>query len=181
VAWQVQEAERRLSRVPELEQNEGPQIVTRQGRDVAVVLSLGDHRALGGGTLAEDLRGLADRRPRAARGGDRGGRRRSRAFASARRRDPARHRGRSGRVIPSPQELSTPASRSWSGALAPPDWRRCRDRGTVGSYLSRSGARPAIDGLIAATAIEHGLAVVTRNERDLARLGVPVVNPRSGP
>lgn len=39
---------------------------------------------------------------------------------------------------------------------------------------------PAIDGLIAATAIEHGLAVVTRNERDFARLGVRVVNPWSG-
>ena len=39
---------------------------------------------------------------------------------------------------------------------------------------------PAIDGLIAATAIEQGLAVVTRNERDFARLGVPVVNPWSG-
>jgi toxin FitB len=38
---------------------------------------------------------------------------------------------------------------------------------------------PAIDGLIAATAIEHGLAVVTRNERDFTRFGVPVVNPWS--
>ena len=33
------------------------------------------------------------------------------------------------------------------------------------------------DGLIAATAIEHGLAVVTRNVKDFERLGVTVINP----
>ena len=33
------------------------------------------------------------------------------------------------------------------------------------------------DGLIAATAIEHGLAVVTRNVKDFDRLGVIVINP----
>ena len=33
------------------------------------------------------------------------------------------------------------------------------------------------DGLIAATAIEHGLAVVTRNVKDFERLGVIVINP----
>ena len=33
------------------------------------------------------------------------------------------------------------------------------------------------DGLIAATAIEHGLAVVTRNVKDFERLGVAVINP----
>lgn len=36
---------------------------------------------------------------------------------------------------------------------------------------------PVIDGLIAATAIVHGLIVVTRNVADLARAGVPVLNP----
>jgi predicted nucleic acid-binding protein len=33
------------------------------------------------------------------------------------------------------------------------------------------------DGLIAATALEHGLTLVTRNVRDFARLGVDVFNP----
>jgi prevent-host-death family protein len=60
VAWQVQEAKQQLSRVLDLAQTEGPQIVTRHGREVAVVLSIEDYRALGGGTVADALRGLAD-------------------------------------------------------------------------------------------------------------------------
>ena len=36
---------------------------------------------------------------------------------------------------------------------------------------------PAIDSLIAATAIAHGLAVVTRNTRDFASAGATTVNP----
>ncbi len=33
------------------------------------------------------------------------------------------------------------------------------------------------DGLIAATAIEHGLILVTRNVKGFAGLGIPIVNP----
>ncbi len=36
---------------------------------------------------------------------------------------------------------------------------------------------PVIDGLVAATAIVHGLTVVTRNERDFRRTGARVLNP----
>lgn len=36
---------------------------------------------------------------------------------------------------------------------------------------------PAIDSLLAATALQHGLVLVTRNVRDVADLGVQVVNP----
>lgn len=36
---------------------------------------------------------------------------------------------------------------------------------------------PVIDSLIAATALEHGLTVATRNEADFIRSGVPLVNP----
>ncbi|MFZ4766779.1 MAG: type II toxin-antitoxin system VapC family toxin [Roseimicrobium sp.] len=36
---------------------------------------------------------------------------------------------------------------------------------------------PDVDALIAATALEHGLTIATRNVRDFIRCGVPVVNP----
>jgi toxin FitB len=36
---------------------------------------------------------------------------------------------------------------------------------------------PAIDSLLAATALQHGLILVTRNLRDVKGLGVQVVNP----
>ncbi len=38
---------------------------------------------------------------------------------------------------------------------------------------------PAIDGLIAATALEHGLTLVTRNTTDFGRSGANVLNPFS--
>jgi predicted nucleic acid-binding protein len=38
-------------------------------------------------------------------------------------------------------------------------------------------ARPERDAMIAATAIQHGLTVVTRNVRDFAPMGVPILNP----
>jgi predicted nucleic acid-binding protein len=40
--------------------------------------------------------------------------------------------------------------------------------------------KPYSDALIAATAMVHGLTVVTRNVRDFAPLGVPVFNPWDG-
>lgn len=36
---------------------------------------------------------------------------------------------------------------------------------------------PVIDGLLAATALEHGLTLVTRNVRDVKRSGVVLLNP----
>ncbi len=38
---------------------------------------------------------------------------------------------------------------------------------------------PAIDGMLAATARVHGLTFVTRNTKDVARTGVPCMNPFS--
>ena len=40
-------------------------------------------------------------------------------------------------------------------------------------------ALPVIDGLLAATALEHGLTLVTRNVRDVRRSGAPLLNPFS--
>jgi len=36
---------------------------------------------------------------------------------------------------------------------------------------------PTVDGLLAATALEHGMTLVTRNARDVERTGVPTSNP----
>ena len=64
-----------------------------------------------------------------------------------------------GRVLP----VTRPIAERW-GVLA----GRCRLRG-----------RPlkVVDGFIAATALENGLTVVTRNVKDFAGLGVAVFNP----
>lgn len=37
---------------------------------------------------------------------------------------------------------------------------------------------PEMDALVAATALEHGLALVTRNTKDFQRAGISLVNPR---
>lgn len=36
---------------------------------------------------------------------------------------------------------------------------------------------PTVDGLLAATALVHGMTLVTRNTRDVTRTGVSVLNP----
>ena len=36
---------------------------------------------------------------------------------------------------------------------------------------------PPVDGLLIATAIVHGMTLVTRNERDCANRGAPILNP----
>jgi len=46
-----------------------------------------------------------------------------------------------------------------------------------GNALSRGTTIPAIDGLIAASALERGLTVVTRNARDFIAAGAKVLDP----
>ena len=41
----------------------------------------------------------------------------------------------------------------------------------------RGNALAVVDGIIAATALEHGLTLVTRNVKDFAGLGVVLLNP----
>jgi toxin FitB len=43
--------------------------------------------------------------------------------------------------------------------------------------LNRGTQLPSVDGLIAATASVHDLTLVTRNLKDFASLGVPILNP----
>jgi predicted nucleic acid-binding protein len=55
----------------------------------------------------------------------------------------------------------------------------CRANGPLGRGKKEAQGRTIkiADGLIAATAVEHGLVVVTRNVKDFAGFGVEVLNP----
>ncbi len=44
--WQIQEAKQRFSEMIRAVTNEGPQVITRHGEDVAVVVAIGDYRKL---------------------------------------------------------------------------------------------------------------------------------------
>ena len=59
--------------------------------------------------------------------------------------------------------------------VLPVDARVADEWGRLAARLSKPV--PAIDSLIAATAIRHRLAIVTRNESDFAATGVDIVNP----
>lgn len=51
-----------------------------------------------------------------------------------------------------------------------------------GRLLAAAGRPlPAIDSLLAATAIRHGLTLVTRNTTDFAGMGVSLIDPWDGP
>jgi len=65
--------------------------------------------------------------------------------------------------------------RAFHGRILPVDAevaRRC-------ATLHAPDPRPQGDSLIAATALVHGLTVVTRNIRDFEPMGVPLLNPWS--
>lgn len=47
----------------------------------------------------------------------------------------------------------------------------------AGERDSKGFSLPVADGLIAATALEHGLTLVTRNVKDFNGLGIPLLNP----
>ena len=64
----------------------------------------------------------------------------------------------------------------------------CFNRGVADRWGRLDGERQlrglplnTADGMIAATALEHGLTLVTRNVKDFAGLGVPLLNPWEAP
>ncbi len=67
----------------------------------------------------------------------------------------------------------------WFGANLLPITRTIADQwGRITARARKSGITLATaDGLIAATALEHGLTLVTRNVRDFTSLGVSLFNP----
>ncbi|WP_311258340.1 type II toxin-antitoxin system VapC family toxin [Microbacterium sp. WCS2018Hpa-9] len=52
--------------------------------------------------------------------------------------------------------------------------------GRICATIQVPNRRPLTDALIAATALHHGLTLVTRNERDFDIPGLAVINPFSG-
>jgi prevent-host-death family protein len=70
--WQLQQAKQQFSRLVELARSEGPQVVTRNGKEVAVLLHVDEYRRLrsDGGAfkrfleIAPDFDALEIERPR---------------------------------------------------------------------------------------------------------------------
>ena len=50
--WQVQEVKQRFSEVLRAAKNGGPQIVTKRGQEVAVVIDIADYRRMRGETVS---------------------------------------------------------------------------------------------------------------------------------
>jgi toxin FitB len=66
----------------------------------------------------------------------------------------------------------------YEGRILPIDIETSRTWGELHGRLRRRGVQLApSDGLIAATAIQHGMHVVTRNVKDFDPTGVLIVNP----
>jgi predicted nucleic acid-binding protein len=66
----------------------------------------------------------------------------------------------------------------FSGRILKVDQEIADRWGQVSGLTSAKGAHVAvIDGLLAATAAQHNLTLVTRNTKDVAATGVPVFNP----
>jgi len=71
---------------------------------------------------------------------------------------------------------------TFSRRLLPVDVAVAERWGVVSAEARRGGRpRPPVDSLLAATALCHDLALVTRNVADFAGTGARVVNPWSGP
>ena len=68
--------------------------------------------------------------------------------------------------------------RHYGDRLLPIDLETCRMWGELTAAAQKAGRTiPASDGLIAATARQHGLYIMTRNTADFEPSGVPLLNP----
>lgn len=66
--------------------------------------------------------------------------------------------------------------------ILPVDRETARLWGEISARVQQAGlVLPAIDGLLAATALRHGLHVMTRNKRHFAPTGALIVDPWAGP
>lgn len=74
--------------------------------------------------------------------------------------------------------LAAELPRQFAGRILAIDERITLAWGRLMAAGRREGREPpVIDGLLLATADVHGLTLVTRNERDCAGRGVPILNP----
>lgn len=77
--------------------------------------------------------------------------------------------------------LRADLTRQFTDRVLPVDQGVALAWGRLAAEGRASGRRlPAIDGLLLATAARHDLTFVTRNTRDCANRGVPVLDPWSG-
>ncbi len=68
--------------------------------------------------------------------------------------------------------------RRFGGRVLPFDYEVACRWGRISGDAKRTGNRmPVVDGMLAATALIHGLTLVTRNTADVASCGVPAFNP----
>lgn len=71
-------------------------------------------------------------------------------------------------------------SSSFSERIIPVDKETAELWGNLSARTQKSGVIiPAIDGLICATALQHGLSIMTRNTKHFAVTGVHVIDPWS--
>lgn len=78
--------------------------------------------------------------------------------------------------------LSVDLTARFENRVLPVDTAVATRWGALRAVHGRAGRTlPVMDALIAATATEHGLTVVTRNVRDFEGLGPPLLNPWTRP
>ncbi len=78
--------------------------------------------------------------------------------------------------------LADLTERQFAGGLLPFDPEAARLQGELAARARALGRPPGFaDGQIAATAVRHGMTVVTRDVRDFAASGVALVNPWDTP
>jgi toxin FitB len=64
------------------------------------------------------------------------------------------------------------ADAAWHGTAVTDRWGRIAAKALAGKF-----ALPVIDGLLAATAMQHNLTLVSRNTKDVAATDVALFNP----